>query len=206
MKRPPDFDDLLDGVEDPQERARLRRVHELLLETEPPPELSPTLATPPPASPRDLPWQRPRRVRPRVVLVGAVIVTAFFIGFLAGSADNPSRGSASGLRIVRTVQLEGEGDAAGAIGVGARDEKGNWGMVVTVWGLEQVSGGDYYTLALTKKGKPVVTCGTFNVSGRQTTVRMVAAYTLKGFDGWVVLRYDAETHDDTPVLSSAGKV
>jgi hypothetical protein len=203
VNRPPNFDELLDGIEDPEERAKLQRVHELLLETDPPPELSPTLATPPPASARDLPWQRPRRIRPRTVLVPAVVITAFFIGFLAGESGSPSRGSASGMDIVRTIQLEGEGNAAGAIGVGARDEHGNWPMVVTVWGLEHGSGGDYYTLALTKKGKPTVTCGTFNVAGRQTTVRMVAAYNLKGFDGWVVLHYDAETHDDTAVLRSS---
>jgi hypothetical protein len=191
-------------VEDPDERARLQRVHELLLETEPPPELSPTLATPPPASPRDLPWQRPRRVRPRAVLVGAVIVTAFFIGYLTGNSDSPNQGSASGMRVVRTIQLDGEGNASGAIGVGARDEKGNWPMVVTVWGLEHLTDGDYYTLALTRDGKPRVTCGTFNASGRQTTVRMVAAYNLERFDGWVVLLWDAQTRDEKPVLRSSG--
>jgi hypothetical protein len=205
MNRRPDFDDLVEGIEDPEERARLQRVHELLIETEPPPELSPTLAAaPPPASPRDLPWQRPRRVRPRAVFVVAVIVTAFFLGFLAGDSDSPNQGSASDMRVIRTIELDGKGNASGAIGVGARDEKGNWPMVVTVWGLDPGVDGDYYTLALTKNGKPRVTCGTFNVSGRQTTVRMVAAYNLKGFDGWVVLHYDAETHDDTPVLRSSG--
>ena len=40
MSKRPDFDELLGGVEDPEERARLQRVHELLLETDPPPELS----------------------------------------------------------------------------------------------------------------------------------------------------------------------
>lgn len=204
MNRRPSLDELVEGIEDPEERARLQRVHELLVETEAPPELSPTLATPPPASARDLPWQRPRRVRPRFVLVGAVIVTAFFIGFLTGSADSPNRGSTAGMDVVRTIQLDGEGNDSGAIGLGARDDKGNWSMVVTVWGLDAGLDGDYYTLALTKKGKPTVTCGTFNVSGRQTTVRMVAAYNLEGFDGWVVLRYDAESHDNTPVLRSSG--
>jgi hypothetical protein len=204
VTRRPSFDELVEGIEDPEERARLQRVHEVLLETEAPPELSPTLATPPPASPRDLPWQRPRRVRPRFVLVGAAIVTAFFIGFLTGSADSPNQGSTAGMDVVRTIQLDGEGNDSGAIGVGARDDKGNWPMVVTVWGLDPGLDGDYYTLALTKKGKPTVTCGTFNVLGRQTTVRMVAAYNLEGFDGWVVLHYDAESHDNTPVLRSSG--
>ena len=204
MNRRPDFDDLLDGVEDPAERARLQRVHELLLETDPPPELSPTLVTPPPASPRDLPWQRPRRVRPRAVLVVAVVITAFLVGYLAGNADSPPQGSASGMTIVRTVELDGEDGASGAIGVGAADETGNWPMVVTTWGLDHVSDGDYYTLKLMRDGEARVTCGTFNVSGRQTTVRMVAAYNLKSFDGWVIMLWDAQKREDRPVLRSDG--
>lgn len=203
MNRRPSLDELVEGIEDPGERARLQRVHELLVETEAPPELSPTLATPPPASARDLPWQRPRRVRPRFVLVGAVIVTAFFLGFLTGSADSPNQGSASGMTVVRTIELDGEGRAGGAIGVGAADETGNWPMVVSVWGLQHATDGDYYTLKLTKDGEPTVTCGTFNVSGRRTTVRMVAAYNLESFDGWVIMLWDAQARADRPVLRSS---
>jgi hypothetical protein len=202
MNRPPEFDELIEEVEDPVERARLERVHELLVATPPPPDLSPSLETPPPASPRDFPWQRPRRMRPRFVLVGAAIVTAFFAGYLSAGPGSDQQT----VRYTRTIELQGNGDVRGAVGLGVRDEKGNWPMIVSVWGLEHLTGGDYYTLALTRKGRPVVTCGTFNVSGRQTSVKMVAAYNLDRFDGWVVLRYDAQTHDDTPVLSSRGRV
>jgi hypothetical protein len=202
MKRRPDFDELIDEVEDPAERARLERVHELLAATPPPPELSPELQAPPPASPRDFPWQRPRRVRPRFVLVGFALLTAFLIGYLS-AGPGPSEDA---VKYTRTVELEGRGDLRGAIGVGIRDERGNLPMIVSVWGLEHLTGGDYYTLALTRKGKPIVTCGTFNVSGHQTSVEMVAAYNLDRYDGWVVLRYDAKTHEDTPVLSSQGEV
>jgi hypothetical protein len=203
VNRRPDFDDLLEGVESEEERARLKRVHELLAHTPPPPELSPLLETPPPASGAQLPWQRPRRLRPRAVLAVGVLITAFLVGYLAGSSENSTR-EANPLRDARTIQLEGEGDANGAIGIGARDEKGNWPMILSVWGLDHLIDGDYYTLALTKDGEPKVTCGTFNVSGHQTTIRMTAAYNLSGFDGWVVLRYDAQSHDDTPVLRSTG--
>jgi hypothetical protein len=76
-------------------------------------------------------------------------------------------------------------------------------MVLSVWGLEHLTDGDYYTLALTRDGKPIVTCGTFNVAGHQTTVRMIAAYNLKRFDGWAVMLWDAQTRDEKPVLRSS---
>ena len=47
MTREPDFHELLNGEDlSPEERARLERVHELLLEAGPPPELTPALAEP----------------------------------------------------------------------------------------------------------------------------------------------------------------
>lgn len=197
MNRPPDLEELMNGVEDPAERERIRRVHELLLETEAPPELSSQLLTPPPARGHTL---FPRRLlRPRTVLVAAALLGAFLVGFLAGSPGS-DQGPAAGMRITETIQLDGEGNDTGAIGIGASDEKGNWPMVVSVWGLEHLTDGDYYKVSLTRDGEAVVTCGTFNVSGRQTTVRMIAAYNLKGFDGWVVTLWDAQTRDEEPVL------
>lgn len=202
MNRPPDIDDLMNGVEDRNERERLRRMHQLLLETEPPPELSTALLTPPPARGNTLFPQR--LLRPRTVLVAAALVGAFFVGLLVGSPNSDRVGPTAGMQIDRTIQLEGEGDDTGAIGVGVIDSKGNTPMVVSVWGLEHLLDGDYYTLALTRAGKPVVTCGTFNVAGRQTTVRMIAAYNLNRFDGWAVMLWDAQTRDEKRVLWSKG--
>ena len=66
--------------------------------------------------------------------------------------------------------------AGASIRLWRKRSDGNWPMVVTVRGLDHLAAGDYYTLALTKKGKPVVTCGTFNVSPTgTTTIRMLAA-------------------------------
>jgi hypothetical protein len=200
VSRRPEFDELVDGVENAEEEARLRRVHDLLVETEPPPELSSTLLKPPP--PRGHVLFPRRRLSPRLVLTGAAVFAAFLIGLLAGSPGSDQEGPAAGIKIARTVQLEGEGDADGAIGIGVRDAKGNLPMVITVWGLDHLTEGDYYTLALTRKGKPIVTCGTFNVSGDRTTVRMIAAYDLKRFDGWAVMLWDAQTRGETRVLSS----
>jgi hypothetical protein len=199
VSRRPEFEELVDGVEDAEERARLRRVHDLLVATEPPPELSSTLLKPPP--PRGHVLFPRRRLSPRLVLIGAAVFGAFLIGLLAGSPGS-NEGPAAGIKIARTVQLEGAGDTDGAIGIGVRDARGNLPMVVTVWGLDHLSDGDYYTLALTKKGKPIVTCGTFNVSGNRTTVRMIAAYDLQRFDGWAVMLWDAQTRGETRVLWS----
>ena len=43
MTRGPDFDQLLGGDVDQADRDRLRRVHDLLLQAGPPPELSPEI-------------------------------------------------------------------------------------------------------------------------------------------------------------------
>jgi hypothetical protein len=212
MNRPPEFDELVDGAEQPEERERLRRVHELLVEAGPPPELSPALASiaPPTDRPetdedeRDLSWMPRRRLGAGVVLAGAVLAAMFGLGYLAGGSDSDGGPTRAGLSIVRTAPLAGNTEATGVVNVGRRDTDGNWPMIVTVRGLAPLTHGDYYILALSKKGKPVVTCGTFNVSDRgQRTLRMSAAYNLKGFDGWVVTRYDAKTHRETPVLWSS---
>ena len=47
MTVPPDFRDLIDDDISAEERARLERVHELLVEAGPPPELPPSLAETP---------------------------------------------------------------------------------------------------------------------------------------------------------------
>jgi hypothetical protein len=197
VSRPPDFDELMEGIERPEDRERLRRVHELLVEAGPPPELSPALASAPLSGPK-------RRSRPRAVGVlafAAVLLAATFgIGYLAGSTDSDE----AGIAVRDTIALRSNGGASGAVNLGYKGADGNWPMVVTVRGLAPLRGGDYYTLALTKDGKPTVTCGTFNVADRsRKTIRMSAAYNLEGFDGWVVLHYDSKTHDDTPVLWTA---
>ena len=195
--RPPDFDELMEDIERPEDRERLRQVHELLIEAGPPPELSPALASvPAPGEKRPTRRDR-RRVAGVFALAGAVLAAMFGIGYLAGSSDSDQ----TGIAVRDTIALRSDGGASGAVNLGFKGADGNWPMVVTVRGLEPLRDGDYYTLALTKDGKPIVTCGTFNVRDRSSqTVRMSAAYDLDGFDGWVVLHYDAETHDDTPVL------
>jgi hypothetical protein len=73
-------------------------------------------------------------------------------------------------------------------------------MIVNVSGLRDLPKGGYYNLYLTKKGKPVVLCGSFVVSGDRTTVNYTEPYTLKHFDGWVVTRQDPGHHEPGPVV------
>jgi hypothetical protein len=194
VNRPPDFDDLMEGVE-PDEVDRLRRVHELLVEAGPPPELSPALASAPLPGEAGPPWYRRRRLAPALAFAAALLAATFALGYLAG------RENGSGIEVRDTVRLTGERGESGVIDLGVKGEDGNWPMVVKVRGLKPLRGGDYYSLQLTKGGKPVVTCGTFNVgSGHETSVRMVAAYNLKGFDGWVVTLWHARSHDEEVVL------
>jgi hypothetical protein len=211
MTRPPDFDELVGGVEQPDERERLRRVHELLVQAGPPPELSPELASlPRTAEPAvvaeepDASWLPPRRLGAALVLAAALLVATFGVGYLVGGSGDESNETAAGVEISNTIPLRGTGDASGVVNVGKRDADGNWPMIVTVRGLQQLHAGDYYELALTKHGKPIVTCGTFNVAGKdQTSLRMIAAYNLKAFDGWVVTHWHAKSHDETIVLRTA---
>jgi hypothetical protein len=208
VTRPPDFDELVDEVGTPAERERLRRVHELLVASGPPPDLSPTLAAAPDAAAvedeePDVSWLPRRRLGAGAVLAFGLAAAAFGAGWLFGNNTSDEPSASPPTAPARVVSLRGsdDGTSGAIIRLGRRDAGGNWPMVVTVRGLEHLTQGDYYTLALAEKGKPVVTCGTFNTSGKgATTVRMVAAYDLDSFDGWVITRYDAESHRDTVVM------
>ena len=197
----PDFDELMGGVESQEERDRLRRVHELLVQAGPPPELSPALASAPVPEQRERrPWWSRRAAT--ALAFAALLGATFAIGYFAGGPDSDEQSVA----IRDTIAMKSDTGASGALQLGYKGEDGNWPMLVKVEGLPKLGGGDYYTLALTRDGKAVVTCGTFNVAGSgPQTVRMIAAYNLDRFDGWVVMHYDAKTHDDTPVLWT-GKV
>jgi hypothetical protein len=171
----PDFDDLVGSDLDPAERERLRRVHDLLVAAGPPPELPLRLE-----APRVRAF--PRRRALAFLLAAALVAAAFGAGWFARGED--------GFQVRRAVPLRATPDAPGASGLiklGFPDANGNWQMLVTVRGLRPLPKGGYYILLLTKEGKPVATCGTFNVtSTAETTVRLGASYRLKNFDGWVV--------------------
>ena len=178
--RAPDFDELVGADLDEAERARLRRVHDLLVAAGPPADMPATLESPPVVG------LRRRRVA-AVLLAAALAVGAFAGGWLARGSDDGA------FEVRREVPMRGTGAApaaSGSLRLGYADEDGNWAMLVSVHGLRPLPKGGYYELLLTKNGKPVVACGTFKVGASgDTTVRLGASYKLSEFDGWVVRPY-----------------
>ena len=209
MTRPPEFDDLVAGVDSPEEEDRLRRVHELLVASGPPPELSPALVAAPeaPAAEEEEPeaeWLPRRRLWAGLLVGAGAPVAAFGIGDYTGndSTETPVAEPATPARVI-SLQPTDESKTAGAvIRLGRKRADGNWPMTLTVRGLDHLSTkGDYYALALLKKGKAVVTCGTFNVaSSGATSIPMIAAYDLENFDGWAVTQYHHQSQRETVVM------
>jgi len=193
MTSRPDFDELVGMDMAPDERDRLRRAHDLLGEAGPPPELSPEMEA--------VPWPEDalqpllgRRRKPkarRALLLAAALVTAIVVGFVLGQATTSTNSSTS-IEAKQTVEMHGTPlarDALATLKLGRPDNAGNWPMVLHVSGLPKLAKGGYYALYLTRGGKPLVSCGTINVSGA-TSVRLSAAYALEAFDknGWVIVR------------------
>jgi hypothetical protein len=175
----PDFRELVGEEGTPEELARLRRVHDLLVSVEPPPELPRGLARP----------ARPRVVslRPRVqAVIGLAAAAAIAIGFGIGYGV---RGGGGGFSAAHVVPMHGLGRDAAAkawIAIGPRDANGNWPLEMTVRRLPALPRGGWYELYLTSKGKVDVSCGTFRTGARLVRVRLTAPYDLKEYDGWVV--------------------
>jgi hypothetical protein len=197
-----DFDDLVDveGL-DADEAARLRRVHELLLEAGPPADLPPTLERPPTekreADILQFPLLPRRRLAAAVVLAAALAAAAFGAGFLVGEQRGGTR-----FDVVRVIPMRGSGGALASIQMGKRDEAGNWQMHFSVSGLPKQKEGGYYNLYLVKRGKPVVLCGSFRVRDHTTTVTFTVPYKAKRFEGWVVTEQPPGHHTPGRVVLS----
>ena len=185
----PDFDELVGADLGDAERARLRRVHDLLLAAGPPPELSPKLTAPPPETRASvIPFPR-RRWRTFALTAAAALLVAFFAGWAVG-------GGGGGDNVRRTIAMTGPHGALASLDVLTADNAGNWGMRMRVTGLPVLPSGKTYALWLTKHGRLDSVCGVFVVGRGATTVRLSAAYHLKEYSGWVVV----VTGTRTPVL------
>ena len=197
MTRGPDFDQLLGGDVDQADRDRLRRVHDLLLQAGPPPELSPEIELGPTLA---LTLQRPaRRVHRRTLLLAAAVVVlalAFFGGYLAGNG--------SGTAAAKTLQLAGTSAAPAALAslqIEPVDAAGNWPMKLSATGLPKLPARGYYTVWLMRDGKPFAPCGTFIVGGSGgVSVWLNAPYKLLPHDTWVVTEQVAGDRTVGPVV------
>jgi hypothetical protein len=196
----PDFRELVGDDLPEEERARLKRAHDLLVAAGPPPDLTPALEAPPTAG-ESLSGLPRRRAGAALVLAAALLLVAFAAGFLIGDRGDSS--ASRGFDAARTVVLGKSGDALAVIRLGKADRHGNHQMLVTVEGLERQSGGDYYSLLMLRDGEPVAVCGTFNVASRgATTIRLTTAYDFEGYDGLMLAEYRAADHEDHPLLQA----
>ena len=197
MSDAPKFQDLVGEGLPPTEHERLERVHEMLIAAGPPPELPPELEEVPDGrgnvhelEPSGLPR---RRIGAALALAAAIALLAFVGGYLAGYKH-----TGNSFESVRSVALTNN-QAQAVVRFGPRDANGNTPMQLKVEGLKKLAGGDYYTLYMTKGGKPVVVCGSFNVRGpRSTTLRFPVAYDAANFDGLEIARWDQRRPQGRP--------
>ncbi|HEX4745247.1 MAG TPA: hypothetical protein VFU99_00045 [Gaiellaceae bacterium] len=180
----PDFDELVGTDLAPDERARLERVHGLLIAAGPPPDPRPVVI--------ELP------VRPRrgvlVAIAAALAVTAFALGAgLTGSGD---------ANVDFTVSMQGTPAApvaTASLDVFDLDAAGNWPMELTIAGLVPAASGQPYELWLTRDGELAALCGGFLTdSDGSAVVPLNAPYRFDEFDGWVVV----EEGSETPLLTT----
>ena len=199
MSRPPQFTDLVGNDLSPGERERLERVHDMLVAAGPPPELPQELAEAPRPQGRLVELAR-YRLRTGLVVAAALVIATFAVGYFLGARGDDS--SPIAFAPVKTGVLAKSTDLLAVVRIGVPDESGNWPMVVTAEGLDHLSGGDYYTLFMTRKGSKVaVTCGTFNVSEKGiTTVRFSIAYDVDRFDGLMLAKYSRAERENKPLL------
>jgi len=195
------FDDLVGGDDlTPEEEARLRQVHELLVQAGPPPDLPPALEQP--VRPDDaevvqFPLLMRRRLAVGAIAAAAAVLVAFAIGFAVGHA----KGKTQPFAAEHVVPMHGTPGRQAVIQIAKADGAGNWPMQVVVDGLpQQANRKAYYELWLTTKGKPAVSCGTFRVHGGTTTVQLSVPYKLSRYDGWVVTAQSASDRGIGPVV------
>jgi Anti-sigma-K factor rskA len=193
VTRAPDFEDLVGSDLEPTERARLQRVHDLLVEAGPPPELAAELGGAAPAAATV--HARARRRLRALALAAAFGALVFALGFVAGDRAND-------YGTFRVEVMTGSGAAEGAsarIEIFDKDDAGNWPMELDVSGLMPPASGRLYELWLTRDGQPAAFCGSFlaDPDGR-TLVPLNAPWRLDEFDGWVVV----ETGSTSPLLGT----
>jgi Anti-sigma-K factor rskA, C-terminal len=181
----PDFDDLVGDDLEPAERARLERVHDLLVAAGPPPE--------PAAEVVEL---RPRRRRGALLAIAAALAVASF----AVGASAVDRWGGRSIDFTETMTGTASAtQATGSLVVFDIDAAGNWPMELTVRGLPPAPGGKSFELWLTRSGELGALCGRFlTARDGSAVVPLNAPYRFAEYDGWVVV----EEGSDTPLLTT----
>jgi Anti-sigma-K factor rskA len=193
VSRPPDFDQLIGSDVDGSERARLRRIHSLLVQAGPPPEISPSMAAGPTLAMTLA--RRPRRNRRRVMLLAATIAVLAAV-FLAGYVTGNGGGGTATLEVMKLSGTPAAPAALASLQIEPADSAGNWPMRLSVTGLPKLKGGAYYEVYLMRDGKPFAPCGSFKVSTKQATVvDLNAPYRLQKGDTWVVTMQTSTTNE-----------
>ena len=187
----PDFRELVGGDElDPQEEARLRRVHDLLVAAGPPPELPLVLARPPATHPRR--WLGGLAMA--AALAAAAFVGGYFVGHRGGAPET-----------LRSLPMHGVGAASAAsavIEVYRPDSAGNYSFELRTDHMPSLPGVGYYVLYLTLQGKTVAACGIFMTAQDGTAnVHMTLPGDVGKFDGWIITP-GGETHAHQVLLTT----
>lgn len=186
------FDDLADEL-DPTERDRLRRVHELLVDAGPPPELPASLESLPAGvgtTGTTIAFPRARRRAAAAIAIAAALAAAAFGGgYLVGDRG----GSPSAAKPVRVAKMSGS-NASATLRVDAPEAGGNWPVKFSVSGLPRQSGKyAYYEIFVISKGKLVYPCAGFRArAGATTTVTFNVPYRVTGKTRWVVTAVDKQ--------------
>lgn len=182
----PDLDELV-GTDLPEdERARLQRVHELLIAAGPPPDSTPAAVV----------ELRPRRRRGALVAVAAALATA---AFALGAALVDGESGRTVDFVESMAGTPAAPDATASLTVYEVDAAGNWPMELAVSELPPAASGRPFELWLTRGGEPFVVCGAFSTDADgDASVPLNAPYPFEGDIGWVVV----ENGTTTPLLST----
>jgi len=173
------FDELVGGEPTGEERARLRNVHDLLVEAGPPPEIPPEFAAGPTLAMTLGRLGRARRSR-RLLMpaIAAAAVLALVVAIATGRQGNG------------VLALHLKGTAAAPFATGTLDllapSAKKPPMRIDVKGLPV----DHYTVWLIRSGHHWAKCGEFTVKNgaAETVAKLKSPYRLEARDSWIVTR------------------
>lgn len=194
------FEDLVGGDDlTPEEEARLRRVHDLLVQAGPPPDLPPALEHPSALNEAEI-VQFPLLPRRRWALLAVATLVLLIAGFGGGYLVGHAKSKPAEFAARRVVAMHGP-QALAVLRIAKKDSVGNWPMQFEVTGLPtQHDARAYYELWTTRNGKPAAPCGGFRVHDRTTRLRFTVPYDFRRFDGWVVTEQPAGVHTPGKVV------